>query len=139
MVIHFGYLAKMVDMETAFLYRNLEEFFLECPQEKGCIILNKWIDGLVQAVRQCYKKAIKILKNSGFARIINQCLYMKKCAKGIVFVALYLDDNLMMGNMVARDDTIEAFKNKGLVLKIVKGLQDYLSCKIKLLEDKMRA
>ena len=41
--------------------------------------------------------------------------------------------------MVARDDTIEAFKNKGLVLNIMKGLQDYLSCKIKLLEDKMRA
>ena len=37
------------------------------------------------------------------------------------------------------DDAIFVLKNKGLVLKIMKGLQDYLSCKIKISEDKKRA
>ena len=63
---------------------------------------------------------------------------MEKIAKGIVHVDLYVNDNLMIGNMAAIDDAIEALKNKGLVLKIVEGLQDYLSCKIKLSEDKKR-
>ena len=42
----------------------------------------------------------------------------------------------MVGNIATIDDTIEALKSKGLVLKIVEGLQDYLSCKIKISEDK---
>ena len=41
--------------------------------------------------------------------------------------------------MTAIDDAIEALKNKGLVLKIVEGLQDYLSCKIKFSKDRKRA
>ena len=47
---------------------------------------------------------------------------MKKSAKGIVYVPLYIDDNLMIGNMAAIVDAIEASKNKGLVLKVVEGL-----------------
>ena len=54
-------------------------------------------------------------------------------------VALYVDDNLMVGNVAAFDSAIEALKSKGLVLKIMDGLQDYLSCKIKISGDKKRA
>ena len=33
MVLHFGYLAKIVDVSTSFLYRDLEEeIYMECPQ-----------------------------------------------------------------------------------------------------------
>ena len=33
MVLHFGYLAKIVDVKTAFLYGDLEEeIYMECPQ-----------------------------------------------------------------------------------------------------------
>ena len=45
---NFGYLAKIVGMETAFLYGDLEEeIYTECPQgmsdikKDDCIILNK--------------------------------------------------------------------------------------------------
>ena len=34
--------------------------------------------------------------------------------------------------MVVMDDVISTLKSKGLALKIVEGLKDYLSCKIKL-------
>ena len=52
---------------------------------------------------------------------------------------MYVDDNLMIGNNTPIDDITESLKNKGLVLKIVEGLQDYLSCKIKFSKDKKRA
>ena len=49
-VLHFGYLAKIVDVETVFLYVDLEvEIYMECPQgmpditKDECIILNKCI------------------------------------------------------------------------------------------------
>ena len=83
---------------------------------------------------------MEILKSSGFVGDnIDPCLYVKKSAKGIVYVALYVDDNLMTGNNATIDDTILALKNKWLVLKIVEGLQDYLSCKIKISSMKKRA
>ena len=85
----------------------------------------------------CIILAVEISKSSGFVGgSINPCLYAKKSAKGIVHVALYVYDNLMIGNSTAIDDAILALKNKGLVLKIMEGLQDYLSCKIKISNDK---
>ena len=43
-------------------------------------------------------------------------------AKGIVYIALCIHDNLMIGDIAAIDDDIEVLKNKGLVSKIMKGL-----------------
>ena len=69
MIFHFGLLAKVVDVKTAFLYGDLEEeVYMECPQgmsnssKDDCIILNKCIYGLVQAARWYYKRIVKILK-----------------------------------------------------------------------------
>ena len=147
MVLQFSYTSKIVDAETAFPYGDLEEeIYMECPQgmsnskTDNCIILKKCIYGLVPAARQYYKQAIEILKNFGFkGGNINPCLYVKKSVKGIVYVALYVDDNFMVGDMVAIDDTILALKSNGLVCKIVEGLQDYFFCKIKFSEDEKRA
>ena len=51
----------------------------------NCIILNKHICDLVQAAWEYYKKAVKILKISGFfADNVDQCLYVEKSEKGIV-------------------------------------------------------
>ena len=41
--------------------------------------------------------------------------------------------------MVAVDAAISALKGNRLVLKIMEELQDYLSCKIKIADDKKRA
>ena len=70
---------------------------------------------------------------------IDPCLYVKKSMKDIVYIALYVDNNLMVGNIATIDDAIKALKSKGLVLKIIEGLQDYLSCKIKFFDDKKHA
>ena len=41
---------------------------------------------------------------------VDSCLYIKKSAKGIVYVALYIDDNLMIGAVEAIYNTITALK-----------------------------
>ena len=48
---------------------------------------------------------------------------MKKSSKGIGYKALYIDDNLMVGNPEAIDEITEALWKNGLVLKLVEGLQ----------------
>ena len=42
----------------------------------------------------------------------------------------------MIGDIATIADAIEALKNKGLVLKIMERLQDYLSCEITFSDDK---
>ena len=109
MVLHFGYSAKIVDVETAFHYEDLkEEIYVEYSQgmsnigKDDCIIFNQSIYDLVQVEWQYYKKAVKILKELGFiGGNVDPCLYVKKSAKGIVKVVLYLDNNLMIGDMAA--------------------------------------
>ena len=79
----------------------------------------------VQAAKQYYEKAIKILKNSGFiGGNIDPCLFVKKSAKDIVRRALYVDDNLMVDVKVI-DDAILALENNGLLLKVMEELQGY--------------
>ena len=52
-------------------------------RKDDCIILNKCIYGLIQAAHQYYKKAVESFVGGN----IDPCLYVKKSAKGIVYVA----------------------------------------------------
>ena len=95
-----------------------EELYMECPQgmtnvkKDDCIVLNKYIYGFVQAAHQYYKKAVEILKSSGLVGgSIDPCLYVKKSTKGVVYVVLYIDDHLMVGNIAATNNAIEALKS----------------------------
>ena len=45
----------------------------------------------------------------------------------------------MIGDKTMIDDAILVLKNKELVLKVMEGLQDYLSCEIKFSENKKHA
>ena len=57
--------------------------------------------------KQYYKKAIEILKNLGFiGGNVNPCLYIKKSAKGIVYIAFYVDSYLMVGDIKAINNDI---------------------------------
>ena len=90
----------------------------------NCIILNKCVS--IKQQGSIIKKTIEILKNLGFVEgNVDPCLYIKESAKGVVYIALHVDNNIMVGNMVAIDDAISALKSHRLVLKIMEGLQDY--------------
>ena len=45
----------------------------------------------------------------------------------------------MIEDVKAIDNAIRAFKNNGMVLKVLKGFQDYLSCEMKFSQNKKRA
>ena len=65
----------------------------------------------------------RILKKLGFVRgNVDICLYVKKGEKVLTYVALYLDDNLMVENVETIDEAIATLKENGLVLKIVEEL-----------------
>ena len=95
------------------------------------IILQNCIYGLVKVARQYSKKAVEILKKLGFARgNVDPCLYMKKGATGVVYLALYLDDNLMLGNTKAMNKAVKQLKRNWLVVTVMESLWDHLLCKI---------
>ena len=92
-----------------------------CKDE--CIILNKCINSLIHATMQYYVKAVEILKRMTFiGGNVDPCLYAKKSKKGKVYIALYINDNLMVGDIVAIDDAIADLRQNMLELKIVEGL-----------------
>ena len=134
----YGLQTKIIDVETAFLYGDLEEeIFMECPRglegvtDEDALQLYQCIYGLVQAARQYYKKFIKILKSIGFVGgDVDPCLLMQNNEKGLIYVAVYVDDNFLIGTNEAIEDTIASLRAKGLVLKETDNLDDYLSCQI---------
>ena len=63
---------------------------------------------------QANKKALEIQKKVCFAGgNVDSFLYMKKGVKGIVHIALYTDNNLMLGSPEEIDETVEQLKEMG--------------------------
>ncbi len=58
------------------------------------------------------------------------CLYVRKNEKGIVIIAIYMDENLLNMNKAAMDKTVKLLQNEGFNLKIEDNLKDCLSCSI---------
>ena len=52
---------------------------------------------------------------------------------------MHIYDGLMVGNPEAIDEVVELLQQNGFVLKVINGIHDYLSCKMKLLKDKKEA
>ncbi len=146
-LIVFSLKAKIVDMETAVLYGNIEEeTFMECPpgmtdvKQNEVLALNKCIYGLVQAARQYHKKAVEVLHKIGFkGGDVNPCLFWKQYEKGVVFVEIYVDDNLIVGHPDAIEDTIEQLKKNGFVVKVENDLKYRLYCEIRFNSDRTKA
>ena len=77
------------------------------------------------------------MKKVSFAESnVDSCLYMNKNTKGRVYVVLYIDNNLMIGNTDAIDEAIEQVKQNWLVLKVLESLQYYPSYEIWFSKDK---
>ena len=100
--------ARIVDVETAFLFGELEEeVFMICKQVHGddeVFHLVHSICGLVQSVRQCFhffrKKLEKIVFVGGYP---DPCLMKREDEKGIIFIAIWVDDSLLIGAKEAID------------------------------------
>ena len=142
--------AKIIDVETAFLHGDLEEeIYMDVPagfeivSEQDytgtCLYLIKAIYGLVQASRMYFIFFTNKLREIGFVGgYADPCLMMRKDKTGIVFIAIWVDDSLLIGNDKAIDQVISDLKKGGLTLKIEGELDDYLSCEISFSGDNKR-
>ena len=64
---------------------------------------------------------------------------MKRSEKGLVYIALYVDENLVVGHPEAIKQVIQDLRENGLILKIDNDLTDYLSCEIKFSDNRKSA
>jgi hypothetical protein len=137
--------AKIVDVETAFLMGELDEdIYMEAPEGSGlgrdeCVKLEKSTYGLVQAARQYYKTFARALRKIGFTGgVADPCLMVKRNELGVCFIAIWVDDSLLVGDEKAITQTIKDLEAEGFTLKVENDLTDYLSCEIKLDRKKKR-
>jgi hypothetical protein len=63
---------------------------------------------------------------------VDPCLWINHSEFGIVMVAVYVDNCLVVGSEEGIQDMINCLKNCDFGLKIEDSLTDYLSCKIQI-------
>ena len=136
------------DVETAFLYGDLEEelwmilpegyaeYYLEVHKKvidskNYCVKLKKAIYGLVQAARQWWKKfKASMAKLYFFPSIIDPCLFIKKKeGSTVAFVIIYVDD----GGIIGTDEDIKDIINglsKDFNIKSMGKMEHFVGCHI---------
>ena len=134
--------AILIDVDTAFLYGDLEEeIYMDLPEgmtgfDDECLLLLKALYGLVQAARQWYKKFVTILKKIGFeGGTADPCLFVKRTSKGIIMISVYVDDNFCVGHKAALEEFVADLKKNGLSVKVTSQMTDSLSCNLAFSED----
>ena len=65
----------------------------------------------------------------------NPCLLIKRKEQKITYMAVYIDDCLFLGDKDMIEETIKELKELGFTLKIQHGLNNYLGCKIKYMNN----
>ena len=69
------------------------------------------------------------LKDCGFqGSLVDPCLWIKHFNQGIVIIAIYVDDCLIIGDDSKINEVIEELKGYNFGLKVEDHLTDYLSC-----------
>ena len=98
-----------IDVKTAFLNESLEETiymvqpegFVAKGQEKKVCKLQKSTYGLKQASRSWNIKFDQSVKSFGFVQSPDEpCVYKKSSGNVVIFLILYVDDILLIGNNI---------------------------------------
>ena len=112
LVCQFNLYMFQLDVDTAFLYADLEEeIYLEIPPmftyyhksvdiRNKCLRLQKALYGLPQAPRAWFRTIDKFFKESGYKPLIHEpCIYIKVCRnQSIALMTLYVDDMIIAHN-----------------------------------------
>ncbi len=118
---------EQMDVTTAFLNGDLDEdIYMQIPeglrtaQNDGMVCkLRKSLYGLKQAPRQWYAKIhaylVDYLKFVGSTN--DPCLYTRKSSSGILIIALYVDDLLIIGNCKSEITTLKGELSKRFEMK----------------------
>ena len=107
-----------MDIKTAFLNGSLDETiymvqpegFIEKCQEKKACKLQKSIYGLKQASRSWSIKFDQSVKSFGFIQCLDEpCVYKRRNKNVVVFLVLYVDDILLIGNDVGTLSSVKVW------------------------------
>jgi hypothetical protein len=131
------YVARQMDVDTAFLYGDLQEhIFMELP--KGyrtsspgrCLRLKKCIYGLIQASREWYKKFVNFLKQElhFIQSRADPCILYRNDDSGTCYLCVYIDDTLLIGDPAAVDKAGKEIARRFSV-KLQNNVREYVGCK----------
>ena len=146
MLIH-GLESEQFDIETAFLYGQLEEeIYMEFPDgyedylkiergenyssEEYCLLLRMALYGLVQAARQWYKKITSLFgKLDFFPSPADPCLFVKakKGNEPPAYIILYVDDGAIIGTKQVIKEVISALSEM-IKVKSLGPLKHFVGC-----------
>ena len=144
-VAHMDYEIWQIDVKTAFLNGSLEETiymvqpegFIAKGQEKKVCKLQKSIYGLKQASRSWNIKFDQSVKSFGFVQSPDEpCVYKKCSGNVVVFLILYVDDILFIGNDVGTLSSVKVCLSAQFNLKDLGEANHILG--IKLLRDRQK-
>jgi len=115
-----------MDVKTAFLNGNiLEDVYMTQPEgfeskefpNKICK-LQRSIYGLKQASRSWNIRFDETIKQFGFIKNVDEpCVYKKVSGSGIVFLILYVDDILIIGNDIPLLQSVKGWLSKNFSMK----------------------
>ncbi len=77
-----------------------------------------------------------MLKNKFKGRFSDPRLMIQHSNNGTVFASMHVDDNFCIGHTKVLKTFVEDLKKQGLMVKVSEKLTDYLSCMIKLSQDR---
>ena len=123
---YYDYEIWQMDVKTAFLNGFLEEeIYMKQPEgftsrndsHKVCK-LQRSIYGLKQASRSWNLRFDDAIKTFGFIKNVDEpCVYKKVGGSAIVFLILYVDDILLLGNDVAMMTSVKVWLSKTFSMK----------------------
>jgi len=112
------YEIKQMDVRTAFLHGELEEdVYIYAPEGSGIpggiLKLDKSLYGLKQAPRVFNSALNDHVESIGFKKCdTDPCVYLKETANGPIYLAVYVDDLLIIGKNLSEIDVIKADLSK---------------------------
>ncbi len=131
---------QVVDIKGAFLHGDFEDdkvIYMKVPHgfEKFCLDdvvlkLKKCIYGLNQAAMAFWCQLLLCMKSMEMMRsTADPCLYHKYGEEGLVIIVSWIDNNLIIGSMIAVEKTKEDIMER-FDCKDCGNIEEYMGCKI---------
>ena len=138
-----GYDVHQMDVDTAFLYGELqEEIYVRPPVGYPCppgkvLRLNKALYGLKQSPREWNNNINQFIISLGFVRSQSDpCIYRHADADGEVILAVYVDDIIIAGSSLDRINDVKQAFNKKYKMKDLGQLEFVLGVQVDINKDK---
>ncbi|KAL3361573.1 hypothetical protein AABB24_014440 [Solanum stoloniferum] len=138
MAVKKGWNLYQLDVNNAFLHGDLyEEVYMDTPpglmiDDTGLVCrLKKSLYGLKHASRQWYDKLAQVLCSRGYSHSESDySLFYRKIGSSLVFVAVYVDDIVLIGTDVEEITSLKGYLHDKFKIKDLGRLQYFLGLEI---------